>query len=68
MNIEISRVGEITIEPPMSKAEEYIELRAELDLIVGVTACSVVACNNNKWIPIDVEIYSGDENSQMENL
>jgi uncharacterized protein YcgI (DUF1989 family) len=37
-------------------AGETIELRAEMDMIVGVTACSAGACNNYKWTPIDVEI------------
>jgi len=60
MNIEIDREGEIKIHPPMSKAGEYIELRAEMDMVVGVTACSAGLCNNFKWTPIDVEFYSGD--------
>ena len=58
MNIEISQQGEITIHSPLSKAGDYIELRAEMDMIVGVTACSAGTCNNFKWTPIDVEIYS----------
>jgi len=58
MNIEISRGGEITILLPSSKEGDYVELRAEMDLIVAVTACSAGTCNNFKWTPIDVEIYS----------
>jgi len=60
MNIEIDLEGEIKIKSPMSKAGDYIELRAEMDMIVGVTACSAGSCNNFEWTPIDVEIYSGD--------
>jgi uncharacterized protein YcgI (DUF1989 family) len=60
MNIEIDQEGEIKIKSPMSKAGDYIELRAEMDMIVGVTACSAGSCNNFEWTPIDVEIYSGD--------
>jgi uncharacterized protein YcgI (DUF1989 family) len=60
MNIEISRRGEITIQPPLSKAGDYVELRAEMNMIVGVTACSAGNCNNFKWTPIDVEVYSGE--------
>ena len=60
MNIELSQQGEITIQPPKSKAGDFIELRAEMDLIVGITACSAGVCNNFTWTPIDVEIYSGD--------
>jgi len=62
MNIEIDREGEIQIHSPMSKAGDFIELRAEMDMIVGVTACSAGSCNNYKWTPIDVEIYSDDGN------
>jgi len=60
MNIEISRQGKITIQSPLSKAGDYIELRAEMNMIVGVTACSAGKCNNFKWTPIDVEVYSGE--------
>jgi uncharacterized protein len=59
MNIDISKVGEISILPPRSKAGDLIELRAEMDMIVGVTACSAGKCNNFSWTPIDVEIYTG---------
>ena len=58
MNIELSPVGEITINAPISKAGNYIELRAEMDLVVGLTSCSAGLCNNFKWTPIDVEIFS----------
>ena len=60
MNIEITPEGEISIQPPKSKSGDYIELRAEMDMIVGVTACSAGVCNNFTWTPIDVEIYSED--------
>jgi len=57
MNAKISQDGLINIQPPLSKAGEFIELRAEMDLIVGVTACSALKCNNYKCTAIDVEIY-----------
>jgi uncharacterized protein YcgI (DUF1989 family) len=56
MSVGISQEGVIEIQKPKSKAGETIELRAEMDMIVGVTACSAGACNNYKWTPIDVEI------------
>ena len=43
MSIDISPDGKIEIQKPKSKTGEYIELRAEMDLIVGVTACSAGA-------------------------
>ena len=58
MNANISERGDIKTEPPKSKAGDYIDLRAEMGLIVGVTACSSKQCNNYKCPPIDVEVYS----------
>jgi uncharacterized protein YcgI (DUF1989 family) len=57
MNIKISKQGKITIQSPISIAGDYIELRAEMDMIVGVTACSAGSCNNFKWTSIEVELY-----------
>ncbi len=60
LNIAISIEGEIEILSPKSKAGDYVELRAEMDLVVGITACSAGACNNYYWTPIDVEIYAAE--------
>ncbi len=57
MNISISEQGEITVKPSLSKAGNYIELRAEMDLIVGITACSAGKCNNYHCTPIAVAVY-----------
>ena len=56
LNVAISELGELTIMPPRSRAGDAIELRAEMDLIVGMTACSAGACNNYKCTAIDVEL------------
>lgn len=56
MNVKVADNGELTIDPPLSKAGQYIELRAEMDLIVGVTACSAEMSNNYSFKPIDIEI------------
>jgi uncharacterized protein YcgI (DUF1989 family) len=57
MNVEILPTGELRILPPRSRAGDYLLLRAEMDLIVGVTACSAELSNNGRFKPIDVEIY-----------
>ena len=57
MNVMVAPSGELTIGPPPSKAGDFVELRAEMDLIVGVTACSAELSNNGSFKPIDVEIY-----------
>ncbi len=57
MNVIVTASGELRIDPPPSRAGDYILLRAEMDLIVGVTACSAEKSNNYSFKPIDVEIY-----------
>ena len=56
MNVTIAPSGELTIGPPPSHPGDYIDLRAEMDLVVGVTACSAELSNNGTFKPIDVEI------------
>ena len=57
MNVIVLPTGELRIDPPASRAGDHILLRAEMDLIVGVTACSAEKSNNFSFKPIDVEIY-----------
>lgn len=56
MNVEIGPSGALRIVPPRSRAGDYIELRAEMDLVVGLTACSAEMSNNYRLKPIDYEI------------
>ena len=58
MNVIVLPDGKLRIDPPPSKAGDYLLLRAEMDLIVGVTACSAEKSNNYSFKPIDVEIYA----------
>lgn len=57
MNVLVLPNGELRIDPPPSRPGDYIVLRAEADLIVGVTACSAEKSNNYSFKPIDVEVY-----------
>jgi uncharacterized protein YcgI (DUF1989 family) len=57
MNVDVSELGRLTIQPPLSQAGDYIDLRAEMDLIAGITACSAEKCNNYRCTAIDVEFY-----------
>ncbi len=57
MNVVVLETGELQIDPPPSKAGDYIIFRAEMDLILGITACSAEMSNNYSFKPIDVEIY-----------
>ena len=58
MNVEVSPAGVLTVLPPRSKAGDYLELRAEVDLIVGLTACSAEMSNNYRFKPIEFELLS----------
>jgi uncharacterized protein len=60
MNVVIDpSSGELTIGPPLSRPGDYLELGAEMDLIVGLTACSAEKSNNHRFKPIHAEIYQG---------
>ncbi len=56
MNVDVLPNGELKLGPPTSQAGDYIDLRAEMDVIVGVTACSAEMSNNYSFKPIDVEV------------
>jgi uncharacterized protein YcgI (DUF1989 family) len=56
MNVPVAADGSIRVLPPMSKPGDSITLRAEMDLIVGLTACSAEMSNNYKFKPIGYEI------------
>ena len=48
--------GRVDVLPPTSKAEDYVMIEAEMDLIVGLTACSAEMSNNYSFKPIGYEI------------
>ena len=56
MNVDVLPSGELEIGPPLSKPGDFVDLRAEMDLIVGVTACSAEMSNNYSFKPIDLEV------------
>jgi uncharacterized protein YcgI (DUF1989 family) len=56
MNVEMDAEGRLTVKPPRSKPGDCIELRAEMDLVIGLTACSAELSNNYRFKPIDYEI------------
>ncbi len=60
MNVAVLPSGELHIGAPTSRAGDYLLLRAEMDLIVGVTACSAELSNNGTFKPIDVELHSAE--------
>jgi uncharacterized protein len=57
MNVDILQFGELRIGPPLSKPGDFVDLRAEMDLVVGATACSAEKSNNHSFKPIDLEVH-----------
>ncbi|RYY17027.1 MAG: urea carboxylase-associated family protein [Chitinophagaceae bacterium] len=57
MNVSVDgNTGKIAVLPPLSKAGDSITIKAEMDLIVGLTACSAGMSNNFSFKPIGYKI------------
>lgn len=56
MNVQFSADGTLSVDPPKSKAGDYVLFEAKMDLIVGLTACSAEQSNNYSFKPIQYEI------------
>jgi uncharacterized protein YcgI (DUF1989 family) len=57
MNVSVDGdSGEIKVLPPLSKAGDMTAFKAEMDLIVGLTACSAGQSNNFRYKPIHYRI------------
>jgi uncharacterized protein YcgI (DUF1989 family) len=66
MNVDVLPAGELRILPPRSRAGDHLLLRAEMDLIVGITACSAELSNNGRFKPIDVEVHAGERTTSSD--
>jgi uncharacterized protein len=59
MNVPVdAATGKIEVLPPTSKAGDRIRMRAEMDLVIGLTACSAYASNGGTFKPIDYRILT----------
>jgi uncharacterized protein len=56
MNVPVGVDGKIRVLPPLSRAGDAVSLRAAVDLVVGLTACSAYASNGGSFRPIDYRI------------
>jgi len=61
MNVPIGADGRIRVEPPKSKAGDFIRLRALEDLIVGLTACSAYDSCGGTFKPIQYAIEGASD-------
>jgi len=48
--------GPRTVDPPLSRAGDHVDLRAEMDMVCGLTACSAEGSNNGTFKPIEFAI------------
>jgi uncharacterized protein YcgI (DUF1989 family) len=58
MNVPVAADGKIRVDPPLSKAGDYIRLRADMSLVIGLTACSAYASNGGRFKPIGYAVTS----------
>ena len=56
MNVSVDQSGKLQVRPPLSGAGDHIRFRAEMDLIIGLTACSAYASNGGTFKPIQFEV------------
>ena len=56
MNVPVAPDGTLRVDPPVSRPGDYIRLRAEMDLVIGLTACSAYASNGGSFKPIHYRI------------
>jgi uncharacterized protein len=61
MRVDVSQAGVVAVKAPLSGPGDAIELRAEMDLICGLTACSAEGSNNGSFKPIDWEVIPASE-------
>ncbi len=53
MNVPVDADGTFEVLPPLSRAGDYIRFRAEMALVIGLTACSALQSNGGSFKPID---------------
>ncbi len=57
MNVPVDgATGELRVEPPLSKAGDRIVFEAQMDLVIGLTACSALQSNNGSFKPIHWQV------------
>ncbi|GHA62412.1 DUF1989 domain-containing protein [Pontibacter akesuensis] len=56
MNVQFAPDGKLSVDPPSSKAGDYVLFEAKIDLIVALTACSAEQSNNYSFKPIQYEV------------
>ena len=70
MHTTVDGTGKITIHPPVSKAGNKIVLQAQMDVRLGIAACSVKegACNTRRCSPIRVVVGNVGMSSKEDQI
>lgn len=58
MNVQFDTNGKIKVLPPTSKPGDYIIFEAQMDVIVGITACSAKDSNGGTFKPIGYKVLN----------
>ena len=58
MNVDVSPTGTVRVDAPKSRPGDYVELRADMDMVCALTSCSAEKSNNGSFKPIDYEIIT----------
>ena len=57
MNVSVDcHSGKLAVLPPTSKPGDLIRMKAEMDCVIGLTACSAYASNGGSFKPIEFRI------------
>jgi len=57
MNVQVDgTTGALSVEPPLSRAGQGTTFLAQMDLVIGLTACSAGLSNNFTFKPIDYRL------------
>lgn len=51
-----AKTSEFRVLPPLSKAGDFVRLRAEMPLVLAISACSAGQSNNFRFKPIDFQV------------
>jgi uncharacterized protein YcgI (DUF1989 family) len=59
MHAGIGPDGQIYIRPPKSRKGDYMDLRAEMDVLCAISACpdDKSACNGHKPKPVGIKVF-----------
>jgi uncharacterized protein YcgI (DUF1989 family) len=60
MNVRVDGdSGALRVEPPLSRAGDSTTFAADMDLVIGLTACAAGQSNNFRYKPIHYEVLDG---------